>query len=238
MKRLLLWNLLLTVCVTTGARHLRRTWLAIRAQQQQALSRNPPAHKIDAAPLPAQPALIQAATYHDIAQKMLFSSDRNPDIAIAPPPSAPPVPMPALPHLYGVLNLPSGPVALMSIAASGLQKKVHVTENIGEFKLARLDTERIALEWRDKTVEKSIDDLLDRGAPTTLEPVPATRPPANSAPSGPPQMGVEIGTPGHSIRACLDQTVETSPPGTVMDGYRKSSEPTPFTPACRWLPVQ
>ena len=146
--------------------------------------------------------------------------------------------MPALPRLYGVLSLPSGAVAIMSDKAGGTQAKVRVGDSIGEFKIAKLDNQHITLQWKDKTVEKTIDELLDRTpAPVAAEPARATAAPA-PAPTGTPvapKLGLEIGDPSRSIRACIDQTVETSPAGTQLDGYTKHIEKTPFGNACRWL---
>lgn len=242
MKRLLLWNLLLAVCATAGIFELRREWTETRAQEQVMLLRKPVQAKAELPPPPPKPAPFQAASYTDVAQKTLFSKDRNPNVEIPVPPAPPPPPpMPALPRVYGVMGLPSGPVAIMSDKAGAPQKRVRVGDMIGDFKVAKLDTQRISLQWMDKTVEKSIDELLDRTAVASAAPEPARGAPAASttlAPAGPPpapEFGIEIGAPGHSVRACKDQTVETSPPGTVIAGYRKSVENTPFGPACRWL---
>ena len=239
MKRLLIWNLLLAVCATAGIYELRRVWMDTRAQEDAVLLRKTKAPKVDVPAPPAKPAPFQAISYNDVAQKMLFSKDRNPNLEPPPPPPLPPPPppMPALPHLYGVLGLPTGAVAIMSEKGGGPQKKIRVGDPIGEFKIAKLDTERITLDWKGKLVEKTIDEMLDR----TVVAAAADAGPARAAlaapppPSGPPGMGVEIGASGQkSVRACLDQTTETSPPGTVLEGYVKTSRPTPFGPACRW----
>jgi hypothetical protein len=144
--------------------------------------------------------------------------------------------MPALPHLYGVLSIPSGAAAIMSDKAGGVQTKVHVGDTIGEFKIAKLDTQHITLQWKDKTVEKSVDELLDRTpVPTAPEPAraAAAAAPAPTGPPVPPQFGIEIGDPSRSIRACKGD--DTSPAGTVLEGYTKHEEATPFGKACRWL---
>lgn len=240
MKRLMLWNLLLAVCATAGIYELRRTWAETRAQEDVVLLRKPATPKVNVPPPPVRPAPFQATNYVDVAQKTLFSKDRNPNVEIvAPPPPPPPPPMPALPHLYGVLGLPSGYVAIMSEKAGSEQKKIRVGDKIGEFNVAKLDTQRITLAWMDKTVDKSIDELLDR---TPAPAAPAAAPqqlaqaaaaPAPAAAAGPPQFGVEIGPAGHSVRACKGD--DTSPPGTVIEGYTKHVENTPFGAACRWL---
>lgn len=237
MKRLMLWNLLLAVCASAGIYELHRQWTTTRAQEEALITRKPKTPKVDAPVPPAKPAPFQAVAYTEVAQKTLFSKDRNPDLPPPPPPAAPPPPppMPPLPHLFGVLGLPSGPVAIMSVKAGDAQKKVHAGDTIGEFKLAKLDTQHLTFEWRDKTIVKSVDDLLDHSVPVEAPaPVASNLPQAAPAPaqSGPPQMGVEIGPPGHSVRACVPN--DASPAGTVIENYKKTVENTPFGPACRW----
>ncbi len=235
----MLWNLLLAVCATAGIYELRRTWTETRAQEEVVLLRKPATPKLVVPPQPAKPAPFQAASYNDVAQKTLFSKDRNPTVEIvAPPAPPPPPPMPALPHLYGVLSLPSGAVAIMSEKAGGAQTKVRVGDAIGDFKIAKLDNQRITLKWMDKTVDKSIDELLDRAVAAPVAPAPEAARSAQPAaaptgPPAPPQFGVEIGAPGHSVRACKGD--DTSPPGTTLEGYTKHVENTPFGQACRWL---
>ena len=241
MKRLLVWNILLAACATAGIYELRREWLQTRSQEQVVLLRKPVAPKLDAPPIPPKPAPFPATSYSDVAQKMLFAKDRNPNVEIvAPPPPPPPPPMPALPHVYGVLGLPSGAVAIMSEKPGAPQRKIREGNTIGEFKVTKLDTQRITLQWNDKTVEKSIDELLDRTVVAAAAPEPPRGAPAAAAPAAPPstspsppQFGIEIGAPGNSVRACKSD--DTSPAGTVLDGYTKTIENTPFGPACRWL---
>jgi hypothetical protein len=239
MKRLLLWNLLLAVCATAGIYQLRRQWIETRTEEQAVLLRKPVTPKPVTVVPPAKPAPFQAVSYNDVAQKMLFSKDRNPTVEIvAPPPPPPPPPMPALPKVYGVMGLPSGPVAIMSETSGGPQKKVHEGDNIGEFKVSKLTNQKITLQWHDKTVEKSIDELLDRTAPApavvaaAATPAGPAQPAAPTGPPVPPQMGIEIGPAGHSVRACKAE--DTSPAGTTLEGYKKTVENTPFGQACRW----
>lgn len=236
MKRLMLWNLILAACASAGIYELHREWTATRAQQEVVILRKAKAPKVDAPIPPVKPAPFQAVAYNDVAQKTLFSKDRNPEKPKEAPPAPPPPPppMPALPHLYGVLGLPSGAVAIMSDKAGNPQKKVRVGDMIGEFKVVKLDTQRITLEWHDKTVEKSIDELLDHSVPVEapVAVASAAQPAPTPAPTGSPQLGIEIGPPGRSIRACIP--TDGSPAGTVLDGYKKTIEPTPFGNACRW----
>jgi hypothetical protein len=239
-QRLIFWNFVLLVCAAAGGYQVRQQWMEARAQENAVLLRRPVPAKVNAPPPAVKPAPFQAVSYSDVAQKTLFSKDRNPNLAPPPPPPAPPPPppMPALPHLYGVLGLPSGPVAIMSDKAGGTQQKVRQGENIGEFKIAKLSQQRITLTWNDKTVDKSVDDLLDRTPPPAPVAVAATTPGGNlgapppTADKAPAGMGIQI---GDGVRACLDQNSETSAVGTVLEGYTKVKEKTPFGEACRWI---
>ena len=59
--------------------------------------------------VPRRSRKLRATKYNDVAQKNLFSKDRNPQVIIDPPkPPDPPKPMPKLPVVYGVMGLPSG----------------------------------------------------------------------------------------------------------------------------------
>ena len=88
-RRLLLLNIVLAAAICGAGWQLRRDWLAARAREQanarQAVKPLPPPPV--AITKPAQP--VAATAYNEIAQKMLFSKDRNPDVVVevqAPPP--------------------------------------------------------------------------------------------------------------------------------------------------------
>ena len=59
-----------------------------------------------------------------------------------------------------------------------------VGDSIGEFKITKLNTERITLQWNDKTVDKSIDELLDRTVVAAAAP---DAPRAAAPPPAPPR---------------------------------------------------
>jgi hypothetical protein len=102
-----------------GAVHLRREWTEARAREQAVLlKRIRPVPPPPCPPLPATEP-VKAADYNDIAQKMLFSKDRNPVVVVEPPPAPKVVPMPALPLFHGVVNLGDGPMAIMSEGPKG-----------------------------------------------------------------------------------------------------------------------
>jgi hypothetical protein len=205
------------------------------------------------APTP-KPDAPPATKYADVAMKDLFSKDRNPNVEIEAPKAPPPKPMPPLPIVYGVLGLESGTKAIMAEKSGAPGKPVRAGDSIGEFKIAALDTRKVTFQWDDKTIEKNIDDLMDRTsrAPAGTAQQPEAGPQAmvrnqpqqNMNPPPPPPVatiqpghpGAELGTPEHSERACLPN--DSAPVGTVVDGYKKVTNFTPFGNTCRWVPAQ
>lgn len=238
-RRLLLLNLVLLVAVTSAAWRLRQDWLAARAREQALLRRQ-------AKPLPPPPVMfskpvepVMAASYADIAQKMLFSKDRNPNVVVE---VKPPKPMPPLPLLYGVMDLPDGTTAVMAEKSGARHMGVRLGDKVGEFTLLAVSREDITLEWDGKPLIKKIDELIDRagvpqpasegnmqrGAPSPMQ----SSAQLDIKPSGKPEPGVDVGNGTH---AC--QPGDTSPKGTVSGGFRKEVTPTPFGDSCRWVPM-
>jgi hypothetical protein len=192
--------------------------------------------------IPAQkPDEVQAAKYADVATKNLFSKDRNPTVIVEAPKVEAPKVMPPLPVVYGVMTLPSGTRAIMAERAGAASRPVRAGDAIGDFKVLAMDSRKITFEWDGKPLERTLDELQDHsggaaaGAAANVA-GPAVPPPP--APSGPPtsaSFGQEIGTPDAPARACKPN--DNSPPGTVVDGYRKTGVATPFgNMGCSWVP--
>ena len=80
--------------------------------------------------------------YADVANKNLFSEDRNPNIIVDPPKVETPKPMPPLPVVYGMMGLPSGTKAIMAEKPGAPSTTVRAGETLGEFKIVALDTQR------------------------------------------------------------------------------------------------
>ena len=240
-RKLILLNLLLLFAVVAAAWKLRQNWIEARAREQAVLLNRPK-------PLPPPPVTfskpvepVLAASYADIALKMLFSKDRNPTVVVEEKPVIP-KPMPPLPLLYGVMSLPDGTTAVMSEKAGARHLGIRPGEKVGEFTLVTVSSEDITLEWDGKQVVKRIDELIDRAGPPPAAVEGTPRPAAAAAgqssaqtdtkPTGKPEPGVEVGA---HIRAC--QAGDTSPAGTVSAGYIKKVTPTPFGDQCRWEPM-
>jgi hypothetical protein len=180
---------------------------------------------------PPQPA--SAIGYIDIAQNLLFSRDRNPTVEVAVVEK----PLPPLPVAHGVLDLGSGPTAILSEASGKEQRAYRVGDQIGEFKLVLATPTALEFEWETKRIRKTMEELKPE------ETVEAAPPPPQAAQPPPQAQSSVVGTSaskaapseiemGTGLRAC--QQDDTSPPGTVSGGYRKVVTETPFGKACRW----
>jgi hypothetical protein len=238
-RKLIALDLALVAAIGAASWRLRQDWITLRAREQKVLQRpakgsQPPV--LNVAP-PPQP--VAAVGYAEIAQQMLFSKDRNPDVVIEPAKEPPPPPMPPLPVLYGVMNLVDSTTVVMSENASAPHQGVRLGDLIGPFKLVAVNREDITFEWEGQPITRKIDDMLVREpAPAPPSNVAARTPlPAPRPSQAPPQKvdaapGADI---GNGLRAC--QAGDSSPAGTTASGYRKSVAPTPFGSACRWEPI-
>jgi hypothetical protein len=214
------------------------------AQAERQANVNVPVKHVTPPPTtPAQkPEPVQAAKYADVAQKNLFSKDRNPTVVVEAPKVEPPKVMPPLPVVYGVLGLPSGVKAIMAERAGAQSKPVRTGDEIGEFKILALDLRKVTFEWDGKKLERNLDDLVDRtGGSATAAAATASGPavpaPPSTTTSKPTSaaLGAEAGTPDAPSRNCTSN--DTSPVGTVIDGYKKTGVPSPFgVMGCSWVP--
>ena len=253
-RKLILLNLTLAVLVAAAGWQLRENWSAARARESAVLAKRiPPAPAPPVAAVPP-PAGVQAATYLDVAQKMLFARDRNPNVVIEAVEAPKPKPIPPFPLVYGVMDFGGGATALLSEKAGSPQKSYHAGEKVGQFQIAKLSSAEIVLEWEGQSFPKSIESLKPK----------ADTPPAPNAPSAgsgsqavvmdnkrvdmtTPEALKDIkeqqvvrGVPGVSIgaaqRACGADDASV-PPGAMVGGFRKVVTQTPFGPKCFWEPV-
>jgi hypothetical protein len=231
-------NLLLLALTLAAAARLRWQWLDARTREQGVLrQRTKPLPPPPVPPVPAAEA-VRAGAYIDIAQKMLFSKDRNPIVVVVAPPPPPPKRQPPLPLFHGMVDLGDGPMAIMSEKSGAQHRDFRPGEQIGEYKLVAVDRQEITLEWDGRNITKKVDEMLDRSvapapqasAPAATATAAAPPHPAQPQPRGEAKPGADLG--GRGIRAC--QAGDTSPPGTVADGMRKVIRKTPFGESCYW----
>ena len=239
-RRLLLLNLVIcALLVATGWRY-RQIWREAREREQRVLQVRVAPEK--AAPLPPVSPYtpLVAANYFDVAQKMLFARDRNPNVIYEPPaPPPPPPPMPALPAFYGLMTGFGDPGIILSERPGSPQRTYRAGESIGAFKLVAFDNAYITLDWDGTKVERRLDELVAKAAaapapsaPVAAAAAPAAAPVTNVTPS-PLGPGVDVGGGFHG---CLPN--DSTPSGTVQGGLRKVEVQTPFGKSCRWEPAK
>jgi len=230
-KKLLVLDLALAVVVAILAAQVRDKWTEARKRSQvmfgQTLKQLPPPPYSALAPV--KPVI--AAAYSDVALKYLFSPDRNPTVVVEPPKEKP---MPDLPIYYGFMNLNEGATAIMSVKPGAPGRGIRFGEKVGEFTLVSVDDDVVTLEWNGKTVTKTASELRSkRGEAAHIE-APArsestAQTPAQPAGSGEAAPGGDL---GNGVMAC--RAGDNSPAGTVKDGWKKVSVPTPFGANCHW----
>jgi pyruvate/2-oxoglutarate dehydrogenase complex dihydrolipoamide acyltransferase (E2) component len=254
-RKLTLLNLLLVALLGAAGWQLRERWLEARATADTQMQRRatPP-------PPPAIPVMetvkpVDAPAYLDVATKMVFSKDRNPNVVIEAAPPPPEDPVPTFPAVYGVMEI-GGPITVfMSDGTSAAQKGYRPGEKVGAFKLLSATRNEFVLGWKDKTFTKTLADLKPKAGqqPSAAGPPSA---PAAQAPSQPASSlaanatqdekmaaaqksmirdGVMLDT-GPGNRACVPG--DTSPAGTVVAGYRKVMNTNPFGRVCYWEQIR
>jgi hypothetical protein len=240
-SRLVALNLFLLLLATGAGWILRNSWMESRAREQALLNQRmrplpPPAIAPIPKPTPAVPT-----NYVEVAQKMLFVRDRNPNVILKPPPAPPPPPpMPALPAAYGVMNIGEGPMVILSEKPGAQHKGYKPGDKVGEFNLLALNNSEILLEWHGERIKKTIEELRDHSAAAPSAPEPSR---SAAAPAGggattltPTKPGPGEASMGRGSKACKDG--DPAPAGTVMDGLKKVVTESPFGKTCRWEPVQ
>lgn len=187
-------------------------------------------------PLPEAP---KAAEYREVAMRMVFSQDRNPNVVVEEKAPEPEKKMPPLPVLHGVMDLGDGPEAMLSVDAGGKQDAYKAGDTIGDFKVVSVSKEKIVFEWEGKEVVKKASELRSsepvRSKKTTADNVAKPAPVVKNEPPPPPAKPGAGKDLGGRERAC--QPGEKSPDGTVVDGWVKRTSYSPMGAVCYWEPV-
>jgi hypothetical protein len=243
-RKLIALDLLLLVMGALLAVQVRREWLAAKTREKAFLDRKmKPTPPQPLAPF-AKPAPLAAATYALVAEKNLFSKDRNSNVILDPVIPPPPKPVPPFPLARGVMlwdGVP--PTVVMSDKPGAPQKGYHPGDTVGEWQLVSVDNQYVVLEWDGKEFKKRLDELLDKTALMTAEAPAQQGAPNAPAALTPVAQPLSTKTPdgkgpdmGGGYRGCV--AGDTTPPGTIVDGLRKMVNATPFGSVCRWEPVQ
>jgi len=180
LNRRIVWlNLALVALAGILVWMLRTSWLEARARERAVLERRTaPKQVLAPPPLPVVKP-VAPAEYIDVANKMLFSKDRNPIVVVEPPKPPPEPVMPALPNYHGQMAI-GEPVILLS-ASNNVQRSYHAGDQVGDFKLVSFDRENIAFEWKGKSVERKLEELRPRQV--VAQTAPGARPGAVPAPT-------------------------------------------------------
>ena len=244
-RRILALNLALLALLGTLGWLLRAHWREARAQHLATLSKQPRGTTQLPPPSPPPPEAAVPSNYLEVAQKMLFSKDRNPNVIIEPPPPPPAPkpeqPPPPRPTYYGQMGL-GEPVAFLS-GEKGGQKGFRVGDQVGPFKLVAFNSETITLEWKGKMLEYKLAELKPQPGITAAAAQPGvpTFVPGQIVSAG-PVIGIStdknpvLGPQNGETRGCV--VGDNSPSGTVKDGVKKSVIPRPFGQMCQWEPIK
>ena len=239
-RKILLLNLALVAFASVLGWQLRQRWLETRAHERAVIAQTPRGVNVLAPPPVEPPKPVTAAEYIEVAQKTLFSKDRNPNVVPDVPPPQPPAPvkpMPALPSYFGQMAL-GDPIVLLALGP-GQQKSYHAGDQAGPFKVVSFDRDNITFEWEEKTVERKLSDLIPKdqtspqqgAASVTPAPAPFVNPPKPSAVKE-PALGTRVG----EGFACV--TGDNSPAGTILNGYKKVVVQSLMGPSCHWEQVK
>jgi hypothetical protein len=246
-RKLFLLNLLLLAALGAGAWQLRRNWEQARRREQAVLARKTPPAPVAAVEIPPVAEPVRAEGFADVAERMVFAKDRNPNVVVE---EKVPDPVPPFPAAYGFMDLGAGATVFLSERPGQPQKGYRKGDKIGPFEIAELSREEITLAWRDKTFEKKLADLKPKvqapppgaaAAPSPAAPAtPSPAPVVTSAKELEGKLTPKDGGPGLDVgaaqRACSPS--DTSPPGTVTGGFKKVVYPSPFGSRCMWEPVR
>jgi hypothetical protein len=244
-RKIVLLNVLMVALVLWLGWLLRTKWLEEEAHRRELLKQA--IRSVTVPPPPTAPAVQRpvATEYLEVAQRTLFTKDRNSNIEIpVPPPPPTPPPVPPLPVYRGQMAI-GEPVVFLATGPTD-EKGYRKGDMVGKFKLVAFDRDNITLEWDGKNLEHKVTDLVSRepqqGQQSTAAPAPvAAAAPVTSLGAGTgqrlntndsnPALGVDMGGP----RACV--AGDNSPAGTILNGYRKVITQGLMGQSCHWEPL-
>jgi len=246
-RKLIAFDLLLLVIAALLAFHLRREFQAAKSRQQALLGKKMTSTPPEPLAALAKPAPVTAIMYAQVAEKNLFSKDRNSNVILDPVAPPPPKPVPPFPVARGVMlweGVP--PTVVLSEKPGATPKGYHPGDKVGEWQVLSVDHQYVVFAWDGKEFKKRLDELMDKTAIVAQAPEPAAAsepaPPPAAAP--PPSQQLSAKSPegpgmdlGSGFHACVPG--DPTPSGTVVDGMRKVVNPSPFGGSfCRWEPAK
>jgi hypothetical protein len=134
------------------------------------------------------------------------------------------------------MNLGGGPTAILSTKAGETSRRYSAGDKVGEFILAEVESDAIVLEWDGRQFRKSLKEL--RAAAPAVPAAPAAAQPAAPTVVAPVRTAAASPDPGPGTQVSEEhrecQGGDTSPAGTLRNGYRKVLVASPFGDLCRW----
>lgn len=190
---------------------------------------------------------VTAQSFADIVDRTIFRPERTNEA------SAETDKMPALPLLYGTMDLGEGAFALMAPGnqAYALSRPVHLGEEIGGYKLVSIADSQAVVERGEKQFTVNVWESA-RKVPRTVE-TPAPQPRAADSSASTPRTIVTAGGSGSTAQAAAGGGQQKTgfvgfnapagaspdaPVGTVIGGKRKVMHMTLFGPQYRWEDVE
>lgn len=245
-RRMIALDLALIALAGVLAWQIRQRW--IDGQQRERAIFTAAARRMSVLPPPplAPPKPVTAVEYIDVAQKMLFSKDRNPNVVIEVPPPKPKPPMPALPTYFGQMAF-GEPVILLA-DNNGVQKSYHAGDKAGPFQIESFDSQTVTFRWNDEEVVRKLDELKPKNAAPPAQPV--ARAPASAARGNTAASLKTLNSPsddktaGNTDKGLLGVDVgagffgckgdDSTPSGAVVNGYKKVVAKGLFGETCHW----
>ena len=160
-RKIVALNLALLALLGTLGWMLRAHWRETRARELATLSKAARRSKLLPPPSPAPPEPAVPANYLEVAQKTLFSKDRNPNVIVEVAAAAAAETRGAAAAAARITSArwdSDEPVALLSVEKGG-QKGFHVGDDVGPFKLVAFNRDTITFEWNGKTLEYPLAEL-------------------------------------------------------------------------------
>ena len=249
-RKIILLNVVLVALAGWLLWMLRAKWVELHSHEHVVLASSPKTPNTPIPPPIPGAHSLSASDYSEVAQKTLFSRDRNPNVPIELPPPPPPLPapppMPELPAYYGEIGF-GDPAVLLRLPKES-QQPYHKGDKVGPFLLVSFSADKIVFDWNGKLVERTPEELREK---ESVQEVSVARQQAISPPlqvnnSGSaksvggaaegPKLNEQIGKDnGGGIHQCVSG--EKSPPGTIVDGYKKVIATNMFGDTCMWVAV-
>src|SRR5690606_711172 len=152
-------NLILLIACGFVAFQVRANHMEAKAREERTFQPRVKASAVADVKVVPVPEAPPPSAYVEVATRMLFAQDRNPNVVEEKKPEPEPKTMPPFPVIYGVINFGDGPIAMLSEDAGSKQGSFKAGDSIGEFKLVKISKEKITFLWDGKEIEKTADQL-------------------------------------------------------------------------------